>query len=65
MKISPKKQIKAFKKLAGGRIQRITTNEKIAGAAALGLVIGVVSTIGSSLLYGGAAAKDGRTAKKS
>jgi hypothetical protein len=50
---SAKKSMKSFKKAAVDRIDHITTNEKIAGAAAIGVAVGVAATaIGSSLLHG-------------
>jgi hypothetical protein len=54
---SAKKQIKSIKKAAIDRMDHITANEKIAGAAALGVAVGVAATaIGSSLLHGGTSA---------
>jgi hypothetical protein len=47
-----KKQLNTLKQAAVDRMDHITTNEKIAGAAAIGLAVGVVATaIGSSLLH--------------
>jgi hypothetical protein len=50
---SAKKSMKSLKKAAVDRIEHITTNEKIAGAAAIGVAVGVAATaIGSALLHG-------------
>jgi uncharacterized membrane protein len=62
---SAKKQIKSMKKAAIEQMGNITTNEKIAGAAALGVVVGAAAgAIGSSMLHGGAADKDVKPLKK-
>jgi hypothetical protein len=50
---SAKKKMKAVKAAAVEQMSHITTNEKIAGAAAIGVAVGVAATaIGSSLLHG-------------
>jgi F0F1-type ATP synthase membrane subunit c/vacuolar-type H+-ATPase subunit K len=47
-----KKQLKSIKKAAVVRMDHITTKEKIAGAAAIGVAVGVAATaIGNSLLH--------------
>jgi hypothetical protein len=63
---SAKKKMKAVKAAAVDRMDHITTNEKIAGAAAIGVAIGVAATaLGSSLLHGGeTATKTAKTDKK-
>lgn len=49
---SAKTKMKAIKAAAVDRMDHITTNEKIAGAAAIGVAVGVAATaIGSSLLH--------------
>jgi hypothetical protein len=49
---SAKTTMNAIKTAAVGRMDHITTNEKIAGAAALGVAVGVAATaIGSSILH--------------
>jgi hypothetical protein len=54
---SAKKTMNAIKTAAVNRVDHITTNEKIAGAAALGVAVGVAATaIGSSLMHGDKAA---------
>jgi hypothetical protein len=51
-----KKQIKAVKKAVSARINHITTNEKLAGAAAIGVAVGIAATaLGSVLIHGGPA----------
>jgi hypothetical protein len=50
---SAKKKMEAIKSAAVEQVGHITTNEKIAGAAAIGAVVGAVATaIGSSMLRG-------------
>jgi hypothetical protein len=50
---SAKKKMKSLKNAAVEQIGHITTNEKIAGAAAIGVAVGVAATaLGSSLLHG-------------
>jgi hypothetical protein len=62
---SAKKSMKSFKKAAVEQISHITTNEKIAGAAAIGVAVGVAATaIGSSLLHSGAPEKETKAVKK-
>lgn len=61
---SAKKQFKAFKKMAGNRYDSIGTNEKMAGAAMLGVAIGVASALCSSLFEGSASPKVARAGKK-
>ncbi len=64
---SATKSMKSLKNAAVDRIDHITTNEKIAGAAAIGVAVGVAATaIGSSLLHSSETAKtpknaDGKT----
>jgi ABC-type tungstate transport system substrate-binding protein len=59
---SAKKKMKSLKNAAVEQISHITTNEKIAGAAAIGVAVGVAATaLGSSLLHGGETAT--KTAK--
>lgn len=49
-----KKQIETIKQAAVDKMDHITTNEKIVGAAVLGVAVGAVAAaIGSSLLHGG------------
>jgi hypothetical protein len=56
---SAKDQLNAMKTAAADRIDHITTNEKIAGAAAIGVAVGVAATaIGSSLLHTKTSDKD-------
>jgi hypothetical protein len=63
---SAKKKIKSIKKAAIDRIDHITTNEKIVGAAALGAAVGVAATaLGSSLLHGSSSDKAPASAKAS
>ncbi len=48
-----KKRIKSIKKAAVEQLSHITTNEMIAGAAAVGVAVGVAATaIGSALMHG-------------
>jgi hypothetical protein len=50
---SAKKTMDTIKTAAADRMDHITTNEKIVGAAALGVAVGVAATaIGSSMLHG-------------
>lgn len=57
-----KKTMTAVKDAAVEQMSHITTNEKIAGAAALGVAVGVAATaIGSALIHGSDA--DAKTAK--
>jgi hypothetical protein len=47
-----KTQIKAVKEAVSTRIDHITTNEKIAGAAVIGAAVGAAATaLGSALLH--------------
>lgn len=46
---SAKRQLKALRKTAIDRFDDITTNEKMAGAAVLGVVVGIASTLCRSL----------------
>ena len=49
---SAKDQLNAIKTAAVDKLDHITTNEKIAGAAAIGVAVGVAATaIGSSLMH--------------
>jgi hypothetical protein len=49
---SAKKKMTAVKDAAVEHMSHITTNEKIAGAAAIGVVVGAAATaIGSALLH--------------
>ncbi len=49
---SANKTLDTIKKAAVVRMDHITTNEKIAGAAVLGVAVGVAATaIGSSMLH--------------
>ncbi len=60
-----KKQMKAVKKAVGDRIDHITTNEKLAGAAAIGVAVGVAATaLGSALIHGSTAAPAAKPSKK-
>jgi ABC-type tungstate transport system substrate-binding protein len=62
---SAKKQIKSIKKAAVEQMSHITTNEKIAGAAAIGVVVGAAATaIGSAMLHGSDAEKTTKAVKK-
>jgi ABC-type tungstate transport system substrate-binding protein len=62
---SAKKQIKSIKKAAVEQMSHITTNEKIAGAAAIGVVVGAAATaIGSAMLHGSALEKETKAVKK-
>lgn len=63
---SAKKKMKAMKNAAAEQMSNITTNEKIAGAAAIGAVVGAAATvIGTSLLHANSTDKDQKAAKKS
>lgn len=42
---SAKKQLKAFRKMTTDRFADVSANEKMAGAAILGVAIGVASTL--------------------
>jgi hypothetical protein len=60
---SAKKQLNTMKKAAVVRMDHITTNEKIAGAAVLGVAVGVAATaIGSSMLHATKPDKDVKSA---
>jgi hypothetical protein len=61
---SAKRQFKAFKKMAGNRYDSIGTNEKMAGAAVLGVVIGVASALCRSLFDGSTSPKVAKAGKK-
>jgi hypothetical protein len=62
---SAKEQATAIKDAVVDRVEHITTNEKIAGAAVIGAAVGVAATVlGSSLLHASTAEKNGKTAKK-
>jgi hypothetical protein len=62
---SAKKKITEMKDAAVEQMGHITTNEKIAGAAALGVVVGAAATaIGSSLLHANPAEKSKKPSKK-
>jgi hypothetical protein len=62
---SAKKKIKAFKTAAVEQMSHITTNEKIAGAAAIGVAVGAAAAaIGSSMLHASAPEKAVKAAKK-
>jgi hypothetical protein len=62
---SAKKTMKSIKDAAVDRMDHITTNEKIAGAAAIGVAVGVAATaLGSSLLHGKLSEKEGKAVKK-
>ncbi len=56
---SAKDQLNEIKTAAVDRIDHLTTNEKIAGAAAIGVAVGMAATaIGSSLLHANTSDKD-------
>jgi hypothetical protein len=60
-----KEQATAIKDAVIERIDHITTNEKIAGAAVLGAAVGAAATaIGSALLHNGPAETVTKVAKK-
>lgn len=59
-----KKKMTAIKDAAVEQMSHITTNEKIAGAAAIGVVVGAAATaIGSSLLHSDTPAKPTKATK--
>jgi hypothetical protein len=59
---SAKSKMKAVKAAAVEQMSHITTNEKIAGAAAIGAVVGAAAAaIGSSMLH--SSDKDAKTSK--
>jgi hypothetical protein len=60
-----KDQATAIKDAVIDRVEHITPNEKIAGAAVIGAAVGVAATvIGSSLLHANTAEKTGGDTKK-
>ena len=60
-----KDQFASIKEAAQGRLDRISTREKIAGAAAMGVVVVAAATaLGSSLRHDPAPTKAAKTAKK-
>ena len=60
-----KDQANGIKDAVADRIDHITTNEKIAGAAVIGAAVGVAATaIGSALLHSNTAAKTTKPAAK-
>ncbi len=62
---SAKKQATALKDAVVDRIDHITTNEKIAGAAVLGAAVGAAATaIGSAILHSGSSETVTKAAKK-
>ena len=61
---SAKMFFKAFTKMAGNRFHSIGTNEKMVGAAVLGVVIGVGSTLCRSLFDGTTSPKVAKAGKK-
>jgi hypothetical protein len=62
---SAKKQIITMKKAVVDQMSHISTNEKIAGAAAIGVAVGVAATaLGSSLLHSNAPGKETKAMKK-
>lgn len=62
---SAKDQFTSIKKAAVDRMDHITTNEMIAGAAAIGAVVGAAATaIGSSLLHGTEPQRAAKAVKK-
>ena len=64
-KQTAQKKMKAIKSAAVEQMSHITTTEKIAGAAAIGVAVGVAATaIGSSLLHGTGSGKAAKPAKK-
>ncbi|MGC1469037.1 MAG: hypothetical protein WA793_06605 [Sphingorhabdus sp.] len=61
---SAKKKMNAMKNAAVGQMGNITTNEKIAGAAAVGVVVGAAATaIAASLLNGNTPVNDSKVQK--
>ena len=62
---SAKTQIKSIKNAVVEQMSHITTNEKIVGAAAIGVMVGAAATtIGSSLLHSNAPEKVAKAVKK-
>ena len=61
---SAKTRFKAFAKMAGDRYDNIGTNEKVVGAAVLGVAIGVASTLSRSLFDGSTSPKVAKAGKK-
>lgn len=62
---SAKEQATAIKDAVVDRVEHITTNEKIAGAAVIGAAVGVAATVlGNSLLHASTVEKNGKIAKK-
>lgn len=60
-----KNKMKDLTSAAAEQLSHVTTNEKIAGAAALGVVVGAAAAaIGSSLLHSDKPDKDVKAAKK-
>lgn len=60
-----KKQATAIKDAVVDRIDHITTNEKIAGAAVLGAAVGAAATaIGNAMRHSGSTATVTKAAKK-
>lgn len=60
-----KEQATAIKDAVVDRVEHITTNEKIAGAAVIGAAVGVAATVlGSTLLHANAPEKSGKATKK-
>lgn len=60
-----KDKVIAAKDAAVEQLSHVTTNEKIAGAAALGVVVGAAAgVIGSSLLHGDKDGKQSNATKK-
>ncbi len=58
-------QFASMKKAATDRIDHISANEKLAGAAAIGVVVGAAATaIGSSLRHSALHAKEAKAMKK-
>lgn len=61
-----KEQATAIKDAVVDRVEHITTNEKIAGAAVIGAAVGLAAAvIGNSLLHAGERDKATKPAKKS
>lgn len=62
---SAKDQFASIKKAAVDRMDHITTNEKIAGAAAIGAVVGAAAAaIGTTLLHGSEPQRVAKAVKK-
>jgi hypothetical protein len=60
-----KDQATAIKDAVVDRVEHITSNEKLAGAAVIGAAVGVAATVlGSSLLHANDPEKNGKTTKK-